>query len=371
MGHCKPNRPSVFVVTAVLLAVILLACGQAGEVVQQEQGNLAGMTQDKGSSDITPETAEDPTRIPESAATPEPTPEPTPESAPEASCEMIQGSYPNLDATLADIVHKYETCELDEKQAAALADLHEGTRVVVTVDLTTNGDTAVLEQMGKWEMDPRFQVEETDPDFIYAYVKVSALGELSQLEGLSQVRGTENFLPEGSVWENPPSPYAARTYRDGTTMPELLWWLKGYRHEGTYPKITGLLNGYYRMYRQGKMTEDRKAEETCMFVDDTVNVTLLVESDSATAIRSYLAANDVTVKDNWIAEAASVTYIGAIVPWSLIADLMENEGLVSIDGNGCPNRDASEKDHRSSQNNYKGSGNIRGDGLARPCGRQL
>lgn len=350
-------RTIVLSLALALVCVVVLACGPADESVQEQLGNAPYIAQDDSGSP-TPEPTTEPTSAPEPTA--EPTQEPTPTLEPE--CSRTEGSYTLLDDTLKDMVQKYETCELEEEEAAALADLHEGPRVVVTVDLTTNGDTTVLEQMGKQEIEPRFQVQETDPDFIYAYVKVSALGELSQLQGLTKVRETENFLPSGSTWENPQSPYAPRTYRDGTSIPELPWWLKGYRHEGTYPKITGLLNGYYRMYRKGELTEAIKNEgrSKCMFSGDSVNVTILAEDSFFPAIRTYLSDNALTIVDNSVAKEKGVTHFGASVPLSLLADLIGQDGLLSIDGNGCPFRDASEDEYYNSQSSYKGPDEILG-----------
>ena len=124
--------PLIAVIT-LLSTLALSACGPAAPY-QEEQGQ--GLAAQDG----------------------EPTPSPTP------------GTYPNLDETLADLVRKYETNELTEEEAAALAPEHHGKKVLIQAEIDgniANEDTSMEDQ----DISPRYADSEYRPPRIYALAK--------------------------------------------------------------------------------------------------------------------------------------------------------------------------------------------------------
>ena len=314
--HRLTGKSLLTAATVLLLVGILMACGPADQSVQRQIGNLPQIAQDEG--------AEDPT--PEATSTPEP-----------ATCGLTEGSYPKLDSTLASIVNKYETCELTEEEAAAMADYYKGSRVIVTIDLTTSGEDTVQDKLTKNDIGPHFQVDKTDPAFIYSFVKVSELGTVALLDGVNKVRETENIFSDTptDTWNNLPSPSGTRSYKDGTTMPELPADLKGYEHEGSYPKIDGVLNSYYRIYLAGNLTDTIKEQDDCLIDGDLVSVTIQALDAQSTALEAYLAVNGVAPVAGSKISYEGVTHFAAWVTWPLLGELAEKEELLSVDGNTC------------------------------------
>ena len=98
---------------------------------------------------------------------------------------------------------QYERCEKTETEAAAeLAQLSDGPHVLAEVDAPTSAGDTVFNWLGSQGIKPRHKVIDR-PEvidgvqliFIYAYVKVSDLGQLSsQQSDVTKVRATEIHL---------------------------------------------------------------------------------------------------------------------------------------------------------------------------------
>ena len=244
----------------------LLACGPASQAVSQGQPVSQAAAQDSDTEPTpapTPEstptestpaptlesTPTEPTPAPTLESTPtEPTPAPTLESTPTepTPTEESEPRYPNLDSTLQEIVERFEAEELSEAGAAAQAPEHHGSTVLVEVGLSANVD-AVDSWMGEQEISPRFKDPEYVPPHIYAYVKVSLLGALSQREGVGMVWAVED--PDAAFRESS-SGASSQSGSLGTAEPELPIWLKDY----PYPKLKGNLQELVYRYEQGEMT---------------------------------------------------------------------------------------------------------------------
>ena len=108
------TRLFVIVTILALVITVMLACGPADQSFQEHLGNEQIVAQQA-----------------------DPTPEPTEEPTAEPECPYTKGNYPLLDEALQDMVRKYETCELTEAEAAALAPEHHENSVLVQTNVTT------------------------------------------------------------------------------------------------------------------------------------------------------------------------------------------------------------------------------------------
>ena len=152
----KITRIPLIITVLLLTAAILLACGPASQTQPQTEPVSQAIAKD---------------------GEPEPTLEPTPEPP----------KYPNLDATLQEIVARFEAEELSESAAATQAHTYHGSSVLVTVDLSANIDAVDAWMEGR-DISSRHTNATHIPPNIDAFVKVSLLGALSQQEGIIQVK---------------------------------------------------------------------------------------------------------------------------------------------------------------------------------------
>lgn len=230
----QTTKPTALLMTVLLLALttsLVIACGPSSQYnVEKEQLNGA-------------------TNLPQEG---EPTPVPEP----------VVNNYPNLDETLQDLVRRYETGELTERKAAALAPQNRGAHVLVQVDLQTEDrNDPSVNTLDKWmganEIDPRFvNLNTALPLHIYAYPKVSVLGALSQQPGLTLVQALDHPFGENFAGSIPSAePEGNATRADGGD-PYLPLWLKGY----PYPNMSAIAATIYA-YEHGQMTELEAAEK--------------------------------------------------------------------------------------------------------------
>lgn len=160
--------------------------------------------------------------------------EPTPDA-----CPFSEGSYPNLGNTLAALVSQYETCALTEEGAASKAPVYHQNTVLIEIDAGTRERervSALDSWMGGQAIEPRHVLAEWEAPYIYAYVRVSMLGALSENQNVNKVKAT---IP----------PYGAVTESDNTgamgsseTAPRIPNWMQGdIPSPGTFPKLKGML----------------------------------------------------------------------------------------------------------------------------------
>ena len=147
------NPLPLLIAVLLLAAAALLACGPASQAEPQTEPVSQAIAKD---------------------GEPEPTLEPTPEPP----------EYPNLDATLQEIVARFEAEELSESAAATQAHTYHGSSVLVTVDLSAN-----IDAVDAWMESKDISSRQANPSHptpnIYGFVKVSLLGALSQQDGVS------------------------------------------------------------------------------------------------------------------------------------------------------------------------------------------
>ena len=152
--------------------------------------------------------------------------------------------YPNLDEVLVGVVDKYESGELTEREAAKQAPLHRDDTVLVEVDALAAQIDALDEWMGEQGIEPRFKdADHYMTPHIYAYVRVSVLGTLSNREGVVVVWHVEGVgespIPDGVLGQEGPS--------DPPTLP---YWLK----DGEYSRLESPLNALIYDYENGTIT---------------------------------------------------------------------------------------------------------------------
>ena len=261
-------------ITSLLLLVLMtsLACRPSDGSIQKETGNL-------------------PPEAGASAQEADPTPVPT------------VNKYPNLDETLAELVQKYESGELTEEEAAALAPDYEGSRVLVQVEAPADSLDALDTWMGEKEINPRY----TNPDYawplVYAYPRVSVLGPLSEQDGVTLVKALKSRSPD-VVMHYPKPPLPVTRTADGTPLPELPGWLKGYPHPRTYHEYDGgALSILMDHYDDGKVTDETidylNRTVGCGVDDDgRVFLSLRVQNNPTAleTVRTWLAEREITVK---------------------------------------------------------------------------
>ena len=233
------------------------------------------------------------------------------------------GNYPKLDAALQDIVRQYETNELSEAAAAALAPEHHATAVLSRVETSSE-----IEDVDTWmeqeNINPRYANSFYGPTpFIYAYVNVSLLGSLSEqaevIEVLSVVSPFAGF--EGLTIKEP-----ARA--DGTarssTGPVLPGWLKGYSGRSN-DKIRGWIATMADQYAAGTLDlaewRDAKGYRGAFRVN---NVQVLIEVKqpaNRASVITWLAGHDIKEVPFFATDTGIVTH----VPVYLLTPLSELE----------------------------------------------
>ena len=249
---------ALFLLMAV--ATILLACGPVAQPAPADDVAFPA-AQAGGGSD-------EPTAEPEEPTT---TPRPT-------------NNYPKLTASLQNAVRKYESGELSETEAAALILAHHGAMVLVKVDTSTNIDT-IDTWMAEQEIAPRHKNTSYTPHHIYAYVKVSLLGSLSQRDGITLISAPSDT--ELSPDEPLPNPLGGIISTDTTGVsgqsspsePILPIWLPGY----PYPRLGNQLEQVVYRYDNGELTEAEAAAEFDFYEGSSISVEIAMDPGSAAA----------------------------------------------------------------------------------------
>ena len=354
--HRQPHT-QLFLLIGMLALVIttLLACGPADESVQREIGNLPSTAQETLGTP-TPEptakltdafvqqdignlpTAQDGTETP----TPEPTDDPTPESTPEPEYTGTVGTYPKLDDLLQDIVNKYETNELSESQAAALAPEHFRNHVLVQVNLKGRDDSAVEEWMGQQAIEPHYTVKKEVLTFhSYAFVPVSKLAPLSQIATVENIEALENWLPEGEEAYMPkPEPESASGQSSGESEPqaELPAWLHGYPHPRTYPGLSRVLSEITAEYDTNGTVSDELLKQLladCQVEDQSIHVEVRVETAHLDAFLNWLVSQSLNRAEIGIIDAGFTTLLDFMLPFSLLETTGGRPEVYSVDVPTC------------------------------------
>ena len=316
-----PTRPwpQTLLLTALALliaaATIMLACGPAAPPIPEEGDTFTAAPQVEGGSE---EPEEEPT------ATPTPT-----------------NNYPKLDASLQDVVRKFESGDLTECQAAAQDLAHHASSVLVEVELPTNID-AVDTWMANQGISPRHKDATWDPPHIYAYVPVSLLGALSQQDGVSLIRMSSGIFTDSRDFNERSSCGSEASGATGaggtsgasgaseTAEPQLPLWLKGvhpYPRLGTGSKLGDVV---YR-YEQGEITAAEAAAEMGVSGGTSVDVDVEIEDpDNAEAIATWLRDNGASlglvIKD----DRGGTNYITGSVPLSILGELSNRPGVLVV-----------------------------------------
>ena len=308
--------PQTLLLTALALliaaATIMLACGPVAQPIPDAGDTLAAAPQAAGSGE-------------EPAAEPTDTPTPAPTN-----------NYPNLDASLQDVVRKFEAGDLTECQAAAQDLAHHASSVLVEVELAANID-AVDTWMASQGISPRHKDAAWVPPHIYAYVPVSLLGALSLWDGVSLIRmssgiftdsrdANEKIRCDGEA--SGVSGAGGASGASETAEPQLPLWLKGvhpYPRLGTGSKLGDVV---YR-YEQGEITEAAAAAEIGYNYGSAVRVAVEVVNDPAKtdAIVSWLRGKNITPND-----VARGHMIVAYIPVSVLGELSNQPGVTRILG---------------------------------------
>ena len=288
MKHIPIRTTNLSILIAVLLlaAVVLLACGPASQ-------------SDPGLAPSGPVTAKD------DAATS------TPKSKEDPK-------YPNLSPFLQDLAQLYEANELTEEQIAAKAPMYHGPQVFVDIDIFN--DLAKHEDLGaslfrgavdKWLENegafPKHLGPEYWPPYIYAWVKVSDLGPLSQQPGVTSVQALED--KDGSF---------AQMVASGESVLYLPIWVK----DDPYERLDRTLAELLYRYKKGELTAEQVGTEYQGRTDSKVFLDIELASDpvNTKAIASWLEEEGVVPRSVSKTEQY-VNIISAEVPVSLLDTL--------------------------------------------------
>ena len=294
MKHIPIRTTSLSILIAVLLlaAVVLLACGPASQ-------------SDPGLVPSGPVTAKD------DAATSTPKPKEDPK-------------YPNLSPFLQDLAQLYDANELTEEQIAAKAPMYHGPQVFVDIDIFN--DLAKHEDLGasllrgavdKWleneGASPKHLGPEYWPPYIYAWVKVSDLGPLSQQPGVTSVQALED--KDGSF---------AQMVASGESVLYLPIWVK----DDPYERLDRTLAELLYRYKKGELTAEQVGTEYQGRTDSKVFLDIELASDpvNTKAIASWLEEEGVVPRSVSKTEQY-VNIISAEVPVSLL-DTLAGQPLV-------------------------------------------
>ena len=356
----KITQPHLVIAVLLLTAAALLACGPASQAEHQDEPDSQAPAQE---SDPAPTPEPTPTPTPEPPkypnldtflrdtgtkyeagelteaaepqaqpapkvvsqdSDPDPTPTPTPTPTPEPP------KYPNLDTFLRDLVVKYEAEELSAAAAADRAPVYHGSSVLIEVDLPTNIDV-VYTWMGNQGISARYKDPEHIPPHMYAYVKVSLLGALSQQDGVTLVQPIQDrdgvFAASqgagGASGESAPR---------STAEPKLPLWLKGY----PYPKLKGRLEKLVYRYEQGELTAEEVASEYG-HQGSSVHVQIMLSPDPANtdAVVAWLKSKGLSSFHVTKSEVYP-NFISGFVPVSLMVTLSERPGIWRVEIPGGP-----------------------------------
>ena len=313
----RPGPQTLLLTVLALLigaATVMLACGPVAQPSPEEGDTFTAAPQTEGGGE-------------EPAAEPTDTPTPAPTN-----------NYPNLDASLQDVVRNFEAGDLTECQAAAQDLAHHASSVLVEVELSANIDT-VDTWMASQGISPRHKDDTWDPPHIYAYVPVSLLGALSQQDGVSLIRMSSGIFAdsrdanEKSRCDGEASGASGASGASETAEPQLPLWLKGvhpYPRLGTGSKLGDVV---YR-YEQGEITEAAAAAEIGYNHGSAVIVDIYVVDDPAKtdAIVSWLNGKNVT--PNAVLRGHVIV---AYIPVSVLGELSNQPGVTRILGPQKPN----------------------------------
>ena len=236
-------------------------------------------------------------------------------------------NYPKLAVSLQDVVRKYESGELSEAQAAALILAHHGAMVLVQVDLSANID-AVDTWMVEQEIAPRHKNAGYAPPHIYAYVKVSLLGALSQRDGVSMVKSLSDQFGPNELLPNPLGGYISNGASGQSDLgePILPLWLPGY----PYPRLGNKLERVVYRYENGKLTEAEAAAEFDDYQGTAVLVIVELLADGDTdAVVAWLKIKGITPTDVYKGEEFP-DQITAYVPIALLGALSQRLGVHQV-----------------------------------------
>ena len=305
MKHIPTKITSLSILIAVLLlaAVVLLACGPASQ-------------SDPGLASSGPVTAKD------DVATPTPKP-----------AENLK--YPNLSPLLLELALLDEAGELTEEQIAAKAPMYHGPQVFVDIDIVNDlaehkdllGASVNRSIVSKWLENegalPKSVGPEYRPPYIYAWVKVSDLGALSQQPAVISV--TELHDLDGSF---------AKMVADGNVVLYLPIWVKNDPYERLDYDLAELLYSY----KMGEITAQQLAKEYQGHTDGKVLLEIELMSDpvNTAAIVQWLKDEAVTIRAVSKTEQY-INIINARVPVELLEMLAAQPGLYGIrSGYGIP-----------------------------------
>lgn len=235
-------------------------------------------------------------------------------------------SYPKLATSLQDVVRKYESGELSETLAAALILAHHGPMVLVQVDLSANID-AVDTWMAEQEIAPRHKNAGYAPPHIYAYVKVSLLGSLSQQEGVTLVSAPSDiFSPNTLLTDSTERRVSGASGQTNPAQPKLPLWLKGY----PYPRLSSDLERAVYLYENGELTEAEAAAEFDDYQGTAVLVVVNLLADGDTdAVVAWLKSKGITPTHVYKGEEFP-DQITTYVPISLLGALSQQPGVHDV-----------------------------------------
>ena len=249
-----PGKLCAAMACITLLTAVLLACGPVAQTDQRESSALQAAPQQQDQE--------------------------TPES-----CPHTEGAYPNLIAAFQEIVNKYETCELTEEEAAALDSRHHGNMVLAQV-WTDVGQTSAIDQwMGKQSISPKATIDGVP--LIYAYVRVSLLGPLSQQDGISEILNIS--IPHAMPDEN-----AGVTARSDNQEPVLPTWLKGYKDS----KLRMSLDTLYRLHLNGTLPDDFCGKSRLGRGYVALTVYMQPDQESVETVKTWLTDNGITLRED-------------------------------------------------------------------------
>ena len=336
MKFHRLSRGSLLLVTvALLLAVILMACGPADQSVQHEIGNLSNTSPQEDSN-------ENPT------ATPEPTETPVPDQSGTEN-DDYESPYSKLDETLQEVVRQYEVDEVTEKQAAAVAfEFYRGT-VLVHVVLTSDND---LDQIATntplvqaWfetnEIDPAWTDPFVENPTAYGYIPVSKLGAFSQQDYLHFLKTSEPHVIDG-LTENTNADKALKSAanREKPTLSALT--LKGYRdYDGDKEWKFALVLEVVEDAEDGEFSIDDYGNDTRCWVRDgkaTVEVRVRNTSEHVTALQDWLTNNDISAPPDWAVYDRNEHVKGFVlskIPLTKIRDMAQLDGVLEFVPNRC------------------------------------
>ena len=282
------------------------------------------------------------------------------EEATPVPCDRTAGTYPNLDETLSDLVGQYERCEKTETEAAALAPDHDGNTVLIEA-VAGNKVDVIDKWMENQSIRPRFvETDLTDPHRVYAFVRVSLLGTLSQRKEVTAVNIPEDNgkrettvafrAPEDSAVLRHMRARGSRSLNSGPTGPELPWWLRGYNHPRSYPKMRGHLPLIAGHYERGEWDEHKDGNYyNCLpkrgddSGDIPVSVYILDEGNDKAVVKRWLEAAglDMDSYGNEIRAVDGILFAVVYLPIPKIIELSTVPEVHYLETGGCGEEDTS------------------------------